>query len=151
VVPQGEQGADGPGASWRGVVAAGPAGLVDELLSAELTQVVSGLTGRPRGRPGLSRGQFGPPRVRAALLQRERLGQRRVAERLLVHPHPVRAGPLRAAPDAAVAQQHRVQPLPHPLAVIQQVPAGAHQVSHASSSADGTRTGVQLITVGLGL
>ncbi len=42
----------------------------------------------------------------------------------------MRVGPLRAAPDPAVAQQHRVQPLLHPLAVIQQVPAGAHQIPH---------------------
>jgi len=73
---------------------------------------------------------LGFARFQAAAVQREGLGQRRLIEDLPVHPGPVRVAPLlAAAPDAAVAQQHRVQPLLHPLAVIEQVPAGAHQVA----------------------
>jgi hypothetical protein len=47
-----------------------------------------------------------------------------------------------APPDPAVPQQHRVQPLLHPLTVIKQVSAGAHQIRTASSAGDGTRTAV---------
>jgi len=85
---------------------------------------------RPGGQPGPGRGQFGFPRFQAAAVQREGLGQRRLIEDLAVHPRPVRVTPLlTTAPDAAVAQQRRVQLLLHPLAVIEQVPAGAHQVA----------------------
>ena len=45
MVAEGEQGSDGPGGLRRDVVAAGPAGFVDKVLAAELTQVVSGLPG----------------------------------------------------------------------------------------------------------
>jgi hypothetical protein len=45
LVPQGEQGGDGAGSGGRDLVAAGAAGLGDEALPAELSQVVSGLAG----------------------------------------------------------------------------------------------------------
>jgi hypothetical protein len=45
VVAEGEQRGDGAGGLRRDVVAAGPAGFVDEVLAAELAQVVSGLPG----------------------------------------------------------------------------------------------------------
>jgi hypothetical protein len=52
-------------------------------------------------------------------------------EDLLIDPGAVRVRLLRTAPpDTAVPQQHRVQPLLHPLAVIDQVRAGPHQVPH---------------------
>ena len=52
VVAEGEQRADGAGGVWRDVVAAGSAGFVDELLAAELAQVVGGLPGGVAVLPG---------------------------------------------------------------------------------------------------
>ena len=43
LVAEGEQGGDGARGAGRDVVAAGPAGFVDELFAAELAQVVGGL------------------------------------------------------------------------------------------------------------
>ena len=43
-----------------------------------------------------------------------------------------------------MAEQERVEPLLHPLAVIEQVATGADQVPTASSDGDGTRTGVSI-------
>jgi hypothetical protein len=52
VVAEGEQRGDGPGGVCRDVVAAGPAGFADELLAAELAQVVGGLPGGVAVLPG---------------------------------------------------------------------------------------------------
>jgi hypothetical protein len=53
VIAEGEQGGDGAGDAGRDVVSAGLAGLADEVLAAEVAQVVSGL---PGGVPVLSGG-----------------------------------------------------------------------------------------------
>jgi hypothetical protein len=45
MVAEGEQGGDGAGAVRRDMVAADPAGFIDELLAAELAQVIGGLPG----------------------------------------------------------------------------------------------------------
>ena len=101
------------------------------------------LPARPRGQPGLGRGQLGLPRFQATAVQREGLGQRRLIEDLPVQPRPVRVTlVLAATPDPAMTQQHRVQPLLHPLAVIEQVPRARTRSRTASSAGDGTRTGV---------
>ena len=52
VVAEGEQRGDDTGAVSRDVVAAGPAGFADELLTAELAQVVGGLPGGVAVLPG---------------------------------------------------------------------------------------------------
>jgi len=49
---RGEQGGDGAGGGWRNLVAPGLAWLDDEVLAAELAQVVSRLAGRVAGLPG---------------------------------------------------------------------------------------------------
>ena len=43
MVAEGKQGADGAGGGWRDVVAAGPAGFVQEMLAAKLAQVITRL------------------------------------------------------------------------------------------------------------
>jgi hypothetical protein len=52
VVAEGEKRCDDAGAVCRDMVAAGPAGFVDELLAAELAQVVGGLPGGVAVLPG---------------------------------------------------------------------------------------------------
>src|SRR5262249_34399741 len=52
LVAEGEQSGDGAGGAWTQVVGAVSAGLVDQLLAADLSQVVGGLWERVGGRAG---------------------------------------------------------------------------------------------------
>ena len=77
------------------------------------------------------RGQLGLPDLQRGPVVPDRRRQRRLAVPLGGDPRPVRRGPVRRAPpDPPVPHQHRGQPLPRPLAVIQHHRARPRQVPH---------------------